>query len=146
MGNPKAELIAIVGEKNVLDDTQTLDGYSTDRSFARTVKPQLVVKPANVDEVQKMFEPGLVFPGHVELFCKPPTLRMVFGMGGNVCGEFVKLGHVVSFRSDVLVLFLFRFLPGGQTPFFVDSFYHGVDGYGNHRGADHGRQRAQPDL
>ena len=54
MGNPKAELIAIVGEKNVLDDTQTLDGYSTDRSFTRTVKPQLVVRVRNVDEVQKI--------------------------------------------------------------------------------------------
>jgi len=56
MGDRKAELTAIVGEKNVLDDTGTLDGYSSDRSFARTVKPQLVVRVGNVDEVQKIVE------------------------------------------------------------------------------------------
>jgi FAD/FMN-containing dehydrogenase len=54
MGDPKAELTAIVGENCVLDDQETLDGYSRDRSFARAVKPQLVVRPANVDEVQKI--------------------------------------------------------------------------------------------
>ncbi len=56
MGDLKAELIAIVGEKNVLDDAQTLDGYSSDRSFARAVKPRLVVRVGNVDEVQKIIE------------------------------------------------------------------------------------------
>lgn len=54
MGDRKAELTAIVGEKNVLDDTETLDGYSTDRSFTRAVKPQFVVRVTNVDEVQKI--------------------------------------------------------------------------------------------
>ena len=56
MGDPKAELIAIVGEKNVLDDTQTLEGYSTDRSFSQGVKPQLIIRVENVDEVQKIIE------------------------------------------------------------------------------------------
>ncbi len=54
MGDPKAELTAIVGEKNVLDDDATLDGYSSDRSFARAVKPQCVVRVGNVDDVHKI--------------------------------------------------------------------------------------------
>ena len=54
MGDRKAELTAIVGDKNVLDDTETLDGYSSDKSFAGTVKPQFVVRVGNADEVQKI--------------------------------------------------------------------------------------------
>jgi len=54
MGDMKAELAAIVGEDNVLDDAETLDGYSRDRSFARAVTPRLVVRVAGVDEVQKI--------------------------------------------------------------------------------------------
>jgi hypothetical protein len=54
MGDMKAELIAIVGEENVRDDAETLDGYSSDRSFARAVTPRLIVKVAGVNEVQKI--------------------------------------------------------------------------------------------
>ena len=54
MGDRKADLIAIVGEKNILDDDETLDGYSSDRSFTGAVKPQFVVRVGNVDEVQKV--------------------------------------------------------------------------------------------
>jgi len=48
----KEELIGIVGEKNVLDDLETLEAYSRDESFVRPLKPWFVVKPKNVDEVQ----------------------------------------------------------------------------------------------
>lgn len=54
MPDRKAELAALVGEKNVLDDPETLESYSTDRSFAVPMKPRLVVKPGNADEVQKI--------------------------------------------------------------------------------------------
>ena len=54
MADQKAELVALVGEKNVLDDPETLDTYSRDQSFARMMKPRFVVKPKNVDEVQKI--------------------------------------------------------------------------------------------
>jgi len=54
MGDVKAELMALVGEKNVLDDPTTLEGYSKDQSFTQTIKPRFVVRPSNVDEVQKI--------------------------------------------------------------------------------------------
>lgn len=48
----KQDLVAIVGEGNVLDDRETLEAYSRDQSFALPMKPWFVVKPKNVDEVQ----------------------------------------------------------------------------------------------
>jgi FAD/FMN-containing dehydrogenase len=54
MADQKAELIALIGKKNVLDDPETLDAYSRDQSFARPMKPRFVVKPKNADEVQKI--------------------------------------------------------------------------------------------
>ena len=52
----KEELIKTVGQANVLDDEKTLDVYSKDESFARPLKPRFVVKPKNVDEVQKIVQ------------------------------------------------------------------------------------------
>ena len=54
MGDRKAELTALVGKGNVLDDAATLDSYSKDESFAPPLPPQCVVKPQNVDEVQRI--------------------------------------------------------------------------------------------
>ena len=52
MNGKKEELVGIIGEKNVLDDPETLEAYSRDESFVRPMKPWFVVKPKNVDEVQ----------------------------------------------------------------------------------------------
>jgi FAD/FMN-containing dehydrogenase len=52
LDNRKRELIGIVGEKNVLDDPETLEAYSRDQSFVLAIKPWFVVKPKNVEEVQ----------------------------------------------------------------------------------------------
>jgi FAD/FMN-containing dehydrogenase len=54
MADRKAELAALVGTNNVLDDPETLDSYSRDQSFTRAMKPRFVVRPKNVDEVQKI--------------------------------------------------------------------------------------------
>lgn len=54
MVDPKAELVTLVSQKNVLDDPETLNNYSRDHSFAQMMKPRCVVKPGNVDEVQKI--------------------------------------------------------------------------------------------
>lgn len=54
MGNKKDELIKLVGADNVIDDPEILASYSSDLSFAAARKPQLVVKPRNADEVQKI--------------------------------------------------------------------------------------------
>ena len=48
----KEELIAIVGKDNVFDISSVLDKYSRDQSFVRRCKPNIVVKPKSLEEVQ----------------------------------------------------------------------------------------------
>jgi len=54
MANKKLELEKIVGAKHVVDNPKTLKAYSEDCSFVASRKPELLVKPANVDEVQRV--------------------------------------------------------------------------------------------
>lgn len=54
MGEKKDELVNIVGSKNVIDSRQTLEAYSKDQSFVPPMKPRLVVRPKNADEVQEI--------------------------------------------------------------------------------------------
>jgi len=52
MAEKKDALIEIVGAENVVDDPSTLDVYSRDNSFAPPMKPLMVAKPKNADDVQ----------------------------------------------------------------------------------------------
>ncbi len=52
MGEKKDDLTKIVGVENVVDTPEVLEGYSRDHSFTRAMKPLLVVRPKNSDEVQ----------------------------------------------------------------------------------------------
>ena len=52
MGVKNDELTKIVGAENVIDDPITLDVYSKDHSFVPPMKPLMVIKPKNADEVQ----------------------------------------------------------------------------------------------
>jgi FAD/FMN-containing dehydrogenase len=52
VADKREELANIVGAGNVVDDPETLDGYSKDYSFVQPRKPWFVVKPKNADEVQ----------------------------------------------------------------------------------------------
>jgi len=52
MQEKKAQLIRIVGTEHVIDDPEILDAYSRDNSFTPPMKPRLVVKPKNTDEVK----------------------------------------------------------------------------------------------
>ena len=54
MAEKKEELTAIVSRKHVFDDPETMEAYSRDNSFTPPRKPHLVVRPKNVDEVQKI--------------------------------------------------------------------------------------------
>jgi FAD/FMN-containing dehydrogenase len=54
MNDPKAELITLVNQENVLDNPEIMENYSRDQSFARALKPRFAVKPTSVDEVQKI--------------------------------------------------------------------------------------------
>ena len=50
----KAELASIVGAGDVSDEPETLEKYSKDQSFVRSCKPDLIVKPGKVEEVQEV--------------------------------------------------------------------------------------------
>jgi len=50
----KENLVSIVGAANVYDDPKTLSAYSRDHSLDQPHTPDFVVKPANVQEVQKL--------------------------------------------------------------------------------------------
>ncbi len=52
MNGKKEELTGIVGKGNVSDDPETLKAYAQDQSFVLPIKPWVLVKPKNVDEVQ----------------------------------------------------------------------------------------------
>jgi FAD/FMN-containing dehydrogenase len=54
MTDPKTELAGLVGEGNVRDDPETLASYSSDRSDAAAVKPGLLVRVQNADQVQRI--------------------------------------------------------------------------------------------
>jgi FAD/FMN-containing dehydrogenases len=54
MDKRKERLIEIVGREYVLDDAETLETYSRDRSFVLPMKPWFVVAPQKTDEVQKL--------------------------------------------------------------------------------------------
>jgi FAD/FMN-containing dehydrogenase len=48
----KEELSSIISPECILDDPGTLDAYSGDMSFAKHIKPGLVVKPKKAEDVQ----------------------------------------------------------------------------------------------
>ena len=50
----KKDLIGLVGEGNVLDDPVITEAYARDESFVLSIKPRLVVRPANEAEVQAL--------------------------------------------------------------------------------------------
>jgi len=52
---PKKEILAeMLGKENVSDDTTLLESFAGDMSFAQPIKPQLVVRPQNVEKVQEL--------------------------------------------------------------------------------------------
>jgi FAD/FMN-containing dehydrogenase len=50
--NKKEELIKIVGDKSVLSDPKSLEEYSKDESFIHPIRPEYIIKPHNMDELQ----------------------------------------------------------------------------------------------
>jgi FAD/FMN-containing dehydrogenase len=48
----KTELAAKLGPEKVIDDPATLETYSRDESFVSPMKPRLLLKPADADDVQ----------------------------------------------------------------------------------------------
>ena len=54
MGDPKAELTALVSEKNIIDDPNTLADYAKDRSFVQEMAPLCLARVDNTEQVQKI--------------------------------------------------------------------------------------------
>ncbi len=52
----KNKLADIVGSENVSDGLEILEKYSSDLSFSPAVKPELVVKPQNTEQVQRIIK------------------------------------------------------------------------------------------
>lgn len=50
------ELGKIVGTKNVLEDSDTLEGFSGDFSFVSKVRPKCAVRPENAEQVKKIVQ------------------------------------------------------------------------------------------
>jgi FAD/FMN-containing dehydrogenase len=56
VNSKKKTLMEIIGKENVFDDSETLEAYSRDYSFALPMKPWVVVYPENVNVVQKIVQ------------------------------------------------------------------------------------------
>jgi FAD/FMN-containing dehydrogenase len=56
MVDKKNDLIRLVGESNIFTDSKTLQDYSKDNGYASMMKPELVVKPKDANDVQKIIE------------------------------------------------------------------------------------------
>lgn len=90
----KNGLEKMVGKKNILDSSETLEAYSSDLSFAPKVRPRCVVKPGNAQEVQEIVkwanETGTPL---VPVSSGPPHFRgdTIPRMGGSVI---VDLSHM----------------------------------------------------
>jgi FAD/FMN-containing dehydrogenase len=50
----KKDLVALVGDGNVLDDPSITEAYAKDESFVLSIKPKLVVRPGGEAEVQAL--------------------------------------------------------------------------------------------
>jgi FAD/FMN-containing dehydrogenase len=99
MADRKAELIALSGAENVLDDPRVLEDYSKDRSFAQAMKPGFVVKPVNVDQVQKIvrWAKGTGTP-LVPVSSGPPHFRgdTVAGIPGAVVVDLSQMNKIIK--------------------------------------------------
>jgi FAD/FMN-containing dehydrogenase len=76
MSDTKSELINILGGEKVLDSPGILEAYSRDESFVKPIRARFVVKPVNVDEVQKLVQwAGKERTPLVPLSSGPPRFR-----------------------------------------------------------------------
>jgi len=94
----KEELVKIVGTENVLDDGETLEGYSRDMSFARPIKPRCVAKPKNMEEVQGIVKwANDTLTPLVPVSSGPPRFRgdTVPTAGGAVIVDFGRMKKVL---------------------------------------------------
>ena len=96
--NEKEKLGKIVGVKNVLEDHEVLEEYSTDLGFVPKVRPRYVVKPGNAKQVRDIVEwANETLTPLVPVSSGPPHFRgdSIPSVGGAVI---VDLGRMKRFR------------------------------------------------
>jgi len=94
----KEELAKIVGSENVLDATETLEEYSTDRSFAPSIKPRCKVTPKSKEEVQGIVKwANETLTPLVPVSSGPPHFRgdTVPSSGGAVIVDLSKMDKIL---------------------------------------------------
>jgi len=98
MTDKKDALKKIVGSDNVIDDAEVLDSYSKDKSFVPPRKPQFVVKPKNVDEVQELVKwANCTSTPLVPISSSPPHFHgdTIPTLGGAVIVDLVKMNRII---------------------------------------------------
>jgi FAD/FMN-containing dehydrogenase len=96
---PKEKLVKIVGAGNVSNAPATLDAYSSDMSFANTVRPACVVKPKSAADVQKIVKlANETFTPLVPVSSGPPHFRgdTVPGIGGAVIVDLSGMKKIIN--------------------------------------------------
>lgn len=80
-------LKGIVGVKNVLDDPDTLEGFSGDESFVHPTRPKCVLRPGSMEEVQEIVKwANTTRTPLVPVSSGPPRFRgdTVPSLGGSI--------------------------------------------------------------
>ena len=109
MNGKKEELIGVVGQRNVLDDSDTLETYSRDESFVRPMRPRFVTKPKNVEEVQRIVKwANQTGTPLVPVSSGPPHFRgdTIPSAGGAVIVDLRRMKQIVSIdrRNRITVI------------------------------------------
>jgi FAD/FMN-containing dehydrogenase len=92
------ELARIVGNDNILDSPTVLESYSKDSSFVNRIMPKCVVKPGNVDEVQRIVKwANETLTPLVPISSGPPHFRgdTVPSVAGAVIIDLSKMKRVI---------------------------------------------------
>jgi FAD binding domain/FAD linked oxidases, C-terminal domain len=98
---PEKELIEIVGRNNVLCKPAVLEQYSSDLSFVPKMRPRCIVKPGNLQDVQKIVRwAKQTLTPLVPVSSGPPHFRgdTVPGIGGAVIVDLSSMKKII--RTD----------------------------------------------
>jgi FAD binding domain/FAD linked oxidases, C-terminal domain len=98
---PEKELIEIVGRNNVLCKPAVLEQYSSDLSFVPKMRPRCIVKPGNLQDVQKIVRwAKQTLTPLVPVSSGPPHFRgdTVPGIGGAVIVDLSCMKKII--RTD----------------------------------------------
>jgi FAD/FMN-containing dehydrogenase len=91
-------LSKIVGSENILVDTDTLKEYSSDMSFVNPIRPRCVIRPKDVEEVQKLVKwANETLTPLVPISSGAPHFRgdTVPGAGGAVIVDLSRMKNIV---------------------------------------------------